>query len=59
MDENIEKEEKKEIEIIQGNVNELDLSPVYKHLNVAKPTPTDEKKKNIIIPEIKKDKKED
>lgn len=56
MDENIEKEEKKEIEIIQGNVNELDLSPVYKHLNVAKPTPKDEKKKNIIIPEIKKNK---
>lgn len=44
----------KEIEVVKGNVNELDLSPVFSHLNIAKPKPKDEKKKNIIIPEVKK-----
>jgi hypothetical protein len=61
MDENLknENENRKKIEIIQGDVSELELSPVYHHLNVAKAKPKDEKKRNIIIPEIKKDKKED
>lgn len=56
MYENINNENKKEIEVIQGDASELELSPVYSHLNSAKAKPKDEKKRNIIIPEIKKDK---
>lgn len=44
----------KEIEIVKGDGSELEFSPVYEHLNVAKPKPKDEKKKKIIIPEVKK-----
>lgn len=50
--------EKKEIEVITGDGTELELSPVYEHLNAIKPKTKDEneKKKKIIIPEVKKDK---
>lgn len=49
-------EEKEDIEVIIDNSGEdLDISPVYDHLNVAKPQPKENKDK-IIIPEIKKDK---
>ena len=46
--------ENKEIEVVKGDGSELEFSPVYEHLNAAKPKPKDEKKKNIIIPEVKK-----
>lgn len=46
--------ENKEIEVVKGDGSELDFSPVYEHLNAAKPKPKDEKNKNIIIPEVKK-----
>ena len=47
---------KKEIEVVSGDGTELELSPVFEHLNDAKPKPKTEenKKKKIIIPEIKK-----
>ena len=45
--------ENKEIEVVKGDGSELEFSPVYEHLNAAKPKPKDEKK-NIIIPEVKK-----
>lgn len=46
-----------EIQVIAGDGSELEVSPVYEHLNVAKPkTKEDEKKKKIIIPEVKKKK---
>ena len=50
------KNEKKEIEIIEGDGTELEFSPVFDHLNIAKPKPKteDDKKKKIIIPEVKK-----
>lgn len=54
MSKNIKNENKKEIEVIQGNASELDFSRVYNHLNVAKAKPKDEKKKQIIIPVVKK-----
>lgn len=41
--------------IIDENGKNLDISPVYEHLNVARPTPK-EKKEKIIIPEVKKKK---
>ena len=50
------KNEKKEIEVVTGDGTELELSPVFDHLNAAKPKPKTEKdkKKKIIIPEVKK-----
>lgn len=52
------KNEKKEIEVVTGNGQDLEFSPVYEHLNVAKPKPKDEKdkKKKIIIPGVKNEK---
>ena len=50
------REDREEIEIITGDDSELDVSPVYDHLNLDKPRKEPEKK-NIIIPEVKKDKK--
>lgn len=47
-----QKEEKKEIRIVSGNPKDLDISPVYDHIEIEKPTA--EKKKNIIVPEEKK-----
>ena len=57
MSENIEAE-KKEIEIVSGDGSELEFSPVFEHLNAVKPKTKDEqeKKKKIIIPEVKKNK---
>lgn len=46
----------KKIEIVNGDGNDLEISPVYKHLSIAKPKTKDEKKKNIVIPEEKKKK---
>lgn len=51
--------EPKKIEIVHGDgKNEdgekLDISPVYEHLNIAKPKTNEEKKKKIIVPEEKK-----
>ncbi len=46
-------DEKKKIEVITGDGKDLDISPIYQHLEVEKPK--DEKKKeNIIVPEEKK-----
>lgn len=54
MSEDIENE-KKEIEVVTGDGTNLEFSPVFEHLNVAKPKPKDEneKKKRIIIPGLK------
>lgn len=46
--------EDKKIEIVDGDGSELNISPVYKHLNIAKPKPKDNKDKKVIIPEEKK-----
>lgn len=57
MSDNIDNE-KKEIEVVTGDGTELEFSPVFEHLNAVKPKIKDEKekKKNIIIPGLKKDK---
>ena len=44
-------EEKKKIEIVNGDGSNLDISNVYDHLNPAKPKSSDDKPKNIVIPE--------
>ncbi len=46
----------KKITVVNGDGKDLDISPVYEHLNVAKPKPKEEKDKKIIIPEEKKNK---
>lgn len=52
-------EEKKKIEIVDGYGSNLNISGVYDHLNSGKPKSSDNKPKNIVIPEehkkIKKD----
>ena len=49
-------EQKEDIEVVVNDDNDLEISPVYEHLNIAKPKPK-EKKEEIIIPEIKETKK--
>lgn len=58
MDENENKENKKDIEIIAGDGSNLNISDVYDHLNTGRPTYSDKKPKNIVVPkETKNDKK--
>jgi hypothetical protein len=49
MDEN----KSKKIEIVSGNGNNLNISPVYDNINIEKPKEKKEKK-DIIIPKEKK-----
>ncbi len=57
LDENIENEnknsEKKEIKIVSGDGDGLNISPVREHINIEKPHEKPNKDK-IIIPEEKK-----
>ena len=46
-------EEKKEIKLVTGNGKDLDISPVYDHIKLNKPT-SREKKKDIVIPKSSK-----
>ena len=48
----MEKDNKK-IEIVSGDWKDLNISPVYNHIDIEKPKEEKEKKK-IIIPESKK-----
>ncbi len=48
-------DDKKDIEVVEGNGDDLDISPVYDHVNVNR---NQEKPKNIIIPKVNKDKEE-
>ena len=50
-----EKEDKKEIEIVSGDGSNLDISPVYEHIDAAKPKNKDKKPTNIVIPGQKKE----
>lgn len=47
-------ENKKELEIVNGDGSNLDISHVYDHLNTSKPKSSDEKPKNIVIPKEQK-----
>ena len=46
-------EDKKKIEIVSGDGKNLNISPVYDHIDIEKPKEKKEKKK-IIIPDNKK-----
>lgn len=50
-----EKQDKKEIEIVSGDGSNLDISPVYEHIDAAKPKNKDKKPKDIVIPGQKKE----
>lgn len=46
-------DDKKKLEIVPGDGKDLDISPVYEHLNNGKPK--NDKPKNVVIPKEKKD----
>ena len=50
-----EKQDKREIEIVSGDGSNLDISPVYEHIDAAKPKNKDKKPKDIVIPGQKKE----
>ena len=47
-------ENKKDIEIVNGDGSNLDISNVYDHLNSTKPKSANEKPKNVVIPKESK-----
>ena len=47
-------EEKKNIEVVSGDGSNLEISPVYDHLNVSTPKSAEKKPKYVVIPEEKK-----
>lgn len=51
MNENKE-DNKKNIEIVSGDGSNLEISPVYEHLNTGNSKSKDKKPKNIVIPQI-------
>lgn len=48
-------DKKKDIEIINGDGTNLVISPVYDHINAAKPKSKDKNPKNIVVPGQKKE----
>lgn len=54
-----ENENKKEIEVVNGDGSNLDISPVYEHINAVKPKNKENKPKNIVIPGQKKEEKKE
>ncbi len=49
-----QKEEKKKIEVINGDGTNLNISPVHEYINTVKPKGKDQSPKNIVIPGEKK-----
>ena len=46
--------DKKEINVVNGDGTDLNISPVYEHIKPAKPKGNDKNPKDIIIPGEKK-----
>ena len=44
-------DEKKNIEVVSGDGSNLDISPVYDHLNASVPQSATKKPRGIVIPE--------
>ncbi len=51
-------DDNKKLEIVSGNADDLDISPVYQHLKNSKPK-TNNKPKNVVIPRSKSDDSKD
>lgn len=45
-------EDKKKLEVVSGDGSNLEISPVYEHLNAGKPKTAEDKPKNIVIPKV-------
>lgn len=43
-------EEKKKLEVVSGDGSNLNISPVYEHIDAGKPKSSDKKPTNIVIP---------
>lgn len=54
-------EERKKLEIVDGDGSNLKISPAYDHLNAGVPRSSNEKPENIVVPKEhkKKDDKKD
>lgn len=52
-------EDRKSIEVVSGDGSNLNISPVYDHINVGKPKSSENKPKNIVVPKEVKDKKKE
>ena len=50
--------EKKNLEVVSGDGSNLNISPVYDHLNVSTPKTTKEKPKYVVVPKESNNKKE-
>jgi len=46
--------EKKNLEIVSGNGEDLDISPVYNHIPISKPKTDKKTNKKIVIPKENK-----
>lgn len=51
--------ENKNIEVVEGDGSNLNISPAYDHLNAGTPTPSSKKPKNVVVPKEVKEKKSD
>lgn len=51
--------EKKNLEVVSGDGSDLNISPVYDHLNAAKPKSAKEKPTCIVIPKETSKKQDD
>lgn len=51
-------DDNKKLEIVTGDGKDLDISPVYEHLNTGKPNCND-KPKSVVIPKVKKPEEDD
>lgn len=51
-------EEKKEIQVVNGDGEDLNISPVYEHIKSDTIPADDKKKKDIVIPKGSSDKKD-
>ena len=54
MENNEDEKNKKDIEVIQGNGSDLDISPVYDHIKMDKTDNNTNRKEKIVIPKKKK-----
>ncbi len=59
IDENEEKRVKKDIEVITGDGDNLEISPVYSHIKIDKPDVNRNRNKQIIIPNAKEENNDD
>ena len=58
MSENEEnKKQKKEIQVVNGDGTDLNISPVYDHIKSSNTPSNNKKKENIVIPKSSSDKK--